>query len=503
MTEPRPAWLSYALGELARLGGLLPTQVEEGCGYGAPGALTIRPCADPDAVGLLELRRVEAAELADWPDRLLSLHPVDGAPPTGEALYRDAGGRSWISRDGDGVHCAVDFPADAWYLLGQREEVLHPERRDAHGRLSRAVSRTPDPVFERPWLELWGAFLRRALALAGPTVHFDRHPDGAEWSLALTHDVDSLSERSPGRALRLLAAGMLKLSAERLRAGRRMLKLLGRPDRHRCLERCRAADAPARGTYFVHPGRRGPHDPAYKLRRRRKELRELLSSGQELGHHYGYATAGDAAALGAELAELRRLTGSPDFGGRAHYLRLRGPGDLAVAARVGLVYDAGLGFADEPGYRSACGGPYRPWDYGSSTALGLFELPLTVMDGALFRRYGDEVPDVEECWRRLLTILKAGRRAGACVSLLWHQRVFGPAYPGWAEPYHRALAWARDHGARLGPAGEFVARARALEGLRLVEGRLINGADRPLTVYRSDRPAAAIPLEPGEAVDVA
>ena len=437
MTEPRRVWLDYALAELARLGGFVIEGFSGSVGYGGTGALTITPCAEPDEIEGLELSLVEGSETAGWPRRLLTLHPVSGPEPPGEPLYRDADGRCRIGRDGDGVHCAVDFPADARYLLAQREEMLHPERRDTHGRLSRELSRTSKAVFEAPRLEAWGVFLRCALSAATPIVLVERHPEGAAWSVALTHDVDSLGERSLGRALRLLAAGVLRLSGERLRAGRRMLRLLGEPDRHRRLGACREADAPFAGSYFFHPGRRGPHDPDYRLRRRRAELAELAAAGQELGHHYGYATAGNVAALEDELAELRRLTGLERVGGRAHYLRLRGPEDLAAVARAGIAYDASLGFPDEPGYRLGTGGPYRPWDYAKSSPLEIMELPLTVMEGALFRPYGDLVPRLDDCWSRLEPLLEAGRGAGACVSLLWHQRVFGPAHPGWAEPYER------------------------------------------------------------------
>jgi hypothetical protein len=486
---------SYALGELLRLGGVAAVWGSR-LGYGELAEVTISPSVESEP-RLIELTRVgEPPGRFPWPRQLHALFD-SRENPAGKPLYVDGGRRPRITLDGGVVRCAVDPVATTWYLLGQIEELEYPRRRDGHGRLSRGLSRTPTVFYDGPRLEDWGVFLAAVLALEGVVARVGRHPDGAAWSVALTHDVDSLGERSLGRALRLLGAGALRFSGERLRAGRRMLGLLRRPDRHRRLEHCIAADAPDAGGYYLHPGRRGPHDPAYRLSRNRKVLEKLLATGQEVGHHYGYLTAGNPELLRDEAEELRRLTGLEGFGGRAHYLRLRGPADLAALEAAELEYDASLGFADAPGWRLSTGGPYRPWNHAAERPLGLFELPLPVMDGALFRPWGDAAVEVEAAWRSLLPHLEAARDSGACLSLLWHQRVFGPAHPGWGEVYARALAWARENGARTVAPRELVDLARSAEGLTVHGGRLIHQGDRPLSVTFSTAPDRALPLEPG------
>ncbi|MBD3371953.1 MAG: hypothetical protein GF403_04465 [Candidatus Coatesbacteria bacterium] len=485
----------YALGELLRLGGVAAVWGSR-LGYGELADVTISPSLESEP-RLIELNRVgEPPGNLPWPRRLYAL--FDSADtPAGRPLYVDDGGRPRVTLAEGGVRCAVDPVATTWYLLGQIEELTRPERRDAHGRLSRALSRTPSVFFDGPRLEDWGSFIAAALAVGGVVARVGRHPDGAAWSVALTHDIDSLGERSLGRALRLIGAGALRFSGERLRAGRRMLGLLRRPDRHHRLEHCIDADAPDAGGYYVHPGRRGPHDPAYRLSRNRKVLEKLLATGQEVGHHYGYLTAGNPELLRGEAEELRRLTGLDCFGGRAHYLRLRCPADLAALEAADLEYDASLGFADAPGWRLSTGGPYRPWNHAAERPLGLFELPLPVMDGALFRPWGDATVEVEAAWRSLLPHLEAARDSGACLSLLWHQRVFGPAHPGWGEVYARALAWARENGARTVAPRELVDLARSAEGLTVHGERLIHKGDRPLSVIFSTAPDRHLPLEPG------
>lgn len=458
LTEPERERLTHALGELCRLGGLVTEAV---VGYGVAGELSLTPTPSGLEPQLTTLRRVSdgSAFFDSLPPRLVSLFTNrEKQPLPGRPLYAndDDTGRVVITQDEGRIHSSADPLAMAAYLLGQEEERRHPRRRDQHGRLSAEVSELPQLLWERPWLDIWARFLANVLSQNQPATLLDRHPDGASWAVALTHDVDSLGERSLGRAMRLFAAGTLRLSAKRLRAGGRMLKMLLKPDRHHCLDLCQQADAPAKGSYYFHAGKRGYLDPDYRLRNHRKAVKLLTGNGQELGLHYGFETRGDAALLAGELAELEEMTGQSDLGGRAHYLHLSSGDDLASVAEAGLRYDSTLGFPDEPGFRLASGGPLR------LPGSGLWELPLVVMDGTLFGS-DDGTADVEAAWERTRSLLDAARQAGSAITLLWHQRVFGSAYPGWGEVYRRALSYARKQGAWLGPAGDLIEHAKGLE----------------------------------------
>jgi hypothetical protein len=493
--------LEYAFGEILRLGGVL-VPGNATVGYGTGGDVVIRPAAADEPRGVLLQRVGEPPKTFDWPAELYSLFGDTEARLPGTPLYADDSGRNLVTLDGDSVHLSVDPLATAWYLLGQEEERRFPDRRDEHGRLSLGATALPPETFAGPWLEGWGRFLAGALSLKNTVVRYGRHPGGADWSLVLTHDVDSLSERGFPRALRLLAGGVLRFSKAHLRAAGRMFSLLKAPDRHRCLDLCVAADAPDRGTYLFHAGRRGRWDPEYRFAKLGRELAFLKSSGQEIGVHYGYETAGDAGRLAAELAAFERATGSPPAGGRAHYLRLRGPEDLGLVARAGMKYDSSLGFPDGPGFRIGTGGPYRFFDVVSGELTNLFELPLVVMDGALFRRYGEGPVDAQDAWSRVRPYLDAARETGAACCILWHQRVFGPAYPGWGDTYGKILAYARENGAWCGPAGELIEHARAAERLFTEEGKITNNTNVIIKLSISSEPGRTVTLHPGETLPV-
>jgi len=456
LSEPQRERLTHALVELCRLGGLVSEAV---IGYGVAGELSLAPTPAGAEPHLTVLRRVSdgSAFFDSLPPQLLSLFTNRKQQPLpGKPLYADEAGRVVVSIDDGRVHSSADPLAMAAHLLGQEEERRHLDRRDHHGRLSAAMSQLPGLLWERPWLDIWARFLAVTLSQGSPSTIVDRHPGGASWAVALTHDVDSLGERSLGRAMRLFAAGALKLSGKRIKAGGGMLKMLLKPDRHDCLSLCQQADAPAKGSYYFHAGKRGHLDPDYQLRSHRKALKLLAENGQELGLHYGFETRGDAARIKEELDELTRLTGQNSFGGRAHYLHLSDATDLASVAEAGLRYDSTLGFPDEPGFRLSSGGPLR------LPGSGLWQLPLVVMDGTLFDS-DDGTVDVEAAWERTQALLDAARQAGSAITLLWHQRVFGSAYPGWGEVYRRALSYARRHGAWLGPAGDLIEYSEGLE----------------------------------------
>ncbi|MCX7022069.1 MAG: hypothetical protein NTW26_07335 [bacterium] len=494
--------LDYALAEILRLGGVFVPGEGPTVGYGVEGDITIRPSTVDEPAGVHLKIQGNPPNPFGWPAELFSLFADTEARLPGRPLYADDSGKSLVTLDGDRVHLAVDPLATAWHLLGQEEERRFPERRDAHGRLSLGTTALPPEIFERPWFEEWGRFFTAALSIKNAVVRFGRHPGGADWSVVLTHDVDSLSERSLGRALRLLAAGLIKFSKPHLRAAGWMFRLMGAPDRHPCLDRCVVADAPARATYLFHAGRRGLWDPEYYLEQLPRELAFLKRTGQEIGVHYGYETAGDSEKLNAELAAFERATGFPPTAGRAHYLRLRGPDDLGLIARTCLVYDSSLGFPDGPGYRVGTGGPYRVFDTVSGELSSLFELPLVVMDGALFKKYGEGDVDVEDAWGCVRPYLEAAREAGAACCILWHQRVFGTAYPGWGEVFRRILAYARENGAWCGPAGEFIEHARSAEQMFAGEGKIVNNSSNIIMLSISTNPGKTVELHPGETLPV-
>jgi hypothetical protein len=142
-------------------------------------------------------------------------------------------------------------------------------------------------------------------------------------------------------------------------------------------------------------------------------LRRVDERGHEIGLHPSYETFRDPAALRAEHERLLAACEAAGVaqrpcGGRQHFLRWENPTTWRAWAEVGLEYDASLGFSDVVGFRCGTAREFPVFDLRARRRLDLSERPLVVMEQAL--------PDPAA----VVPLAAACRRAGAPLSLLWH-----------------------------------------------------------------------------------
>jgi hypothetical protein len=230
--------------------------------------------------------------------------------------------------------------------------------------------------------------------------------------------------------------------------------------------------------YFCMTSGRGYHpeegywDPSYTEGNPgfSQTLPDLRKRGFEVGLHGSYDSGSyrNPAALVREKERLERIVKGPVFGGRQHYLRFIAPQTWAAYEQAGMLYDSTLGYHDRIGFRAGMAAPFRPFDPRRGAPFDLWELPLMVMDGALF----DMEPDLdtqERKWQAVEEMLAHLADCGGCSAILWHQRVFShPAHAGWGEIYWRILDWVKARGGYMGPAREIIEDWRAGSALRLV-----------------------------------
>jgi hypothetical protein len=154
-----------------------------------------------------------------------------------------------------------------------------------------------------------------------------------------------------------------------------------------------------------------------------KVLRELHESGAELGVHASYLNIPDRS-LGAEVAALRGL-GYNVRGVRAHWLRY-GTDDLFEAiTEAKLEYDTTVGFANRVGFRNGASFIYRPYRFASESAYPFYEIPLAIMDGALYTDAHEHHVAAADLAARVLDMTDAF--ASGAISVLWHNTVFAGA----------------------------------------------------------------------------
>jgi len=276
-------------------------------------------------------------------------------------------------------------------------------------------------------------------------------PDGYEFALCLTHDVDrpyktyqavyyAIEERDPHHLLDLLPwrdpywtfEEILDLEASL--GVESAFYFLDEQDlfRDRPVEEWATAEG-----WCLFTGRYDLLDPDVV-----SIIREMNERGWEVGLHGSYESYDDPERLSIEKHTLEAILGHEVRGGRQHYLNLARPETWRHQQSVGLQYDATPGSSSEYGFHDGYD-PYRPFD----DEFVVF--PLTLMESAL----PDPTADVDAAWDVCERLLDEARANEAVMTVLWHPRFFSDEYAGYDVVYRRLIEHALDAGAWVGPPG--------------------------------------------------
>jgi len=182
-----------------------------------------------------------------------------------------------------------------------------------------------------------------------------------------------------------------------------------------------------------------------KYRFNNKRVSEIIKmldrNGWEIGLHGSYESCKYEDLLQEEKKELEQVLGAEVIGIRQHYLNLEIPHTWKIQCEVGFLYDASFGFRDEIGFRDDRYLPFHPLDNS------FLEIPLTLMDGALFSNYDGE----DVVWDKCFNVIKTAERQRGLLTVLWHQRVFNEdEFPGWSNVYTKILKECMERGAYFG-----------------------------------------------------
>lgn len=348
-----------------------------------------------------------------------------------------------------------DLVASAFFWLSGWQEYVVPTR-DAHGRFPHAASlQAALGTTARPVVDAYREMLAGQLRSHGIPVA-RRSWQGHRWALCPTHDIDYLRKWRPGILYREVVHYAVQNRRRVPPAGR--IRRLGTvlADWLRPGDPCRTAfermqaEVTARGgtaTYFLKAAARDPHDVAYPvdapyLRRRVDALR---AEGFEIGLHPSYPAHTNRAFLEEERDRLARVAGGPLTSVRQHYLRYEGPLTSRLHAELGFRIDSTLGFAEHEGFRHGTCLPFRIYDVDADAPLDVWEMPLAVMESALFNRRGLQGDAARAA---TAAVLQACRRFGGVCVALWHNTLWDEMdYPGWGRHFLETLDAAQAEGA--------------------------------------------------------
>jgi len=311
--------------------------------------------------------------------------------------------------------------------------------------LSRGQNSEYAPI---PTVEIHISMLRNWILDSGlPLIEIPPFPYGYNFIVCLTHDIDFINIRSHkfdrsviGFILRALFPLYFRDFRSKI-AWPKLLKnwkaLLSLPgvylglfrDFWFDLDRYMEIEREMCSTFFFIPFKNHRGDsiknkqPRYRAARYnindyKTLIEDLLKKGHEIGLH-GIDAWHDPQKGQKELQVIREIIGEDHVGVRMHWLYFSEDSPKALE-EAGFLYDSTLGYNDSIGYRSGTTQVFRlP---GSSK---VFELPLNVMDTAMFyrRRMGLSESEALQICRRLINDM---RTYGGVFTINWHARSLSP-----------------------------------------------------------------------------
>ncbi len=204
-----------------------------------------------------------------------------------------------------------------------------------------------------------------------------------------------------------------------------------------------------RATIFLKTDAHGPNDVHYKLGlpQMQRMIRGLQTDRFEIGLHSSYHAYDHPEYLRKERRLLTQMIGTAPISVRNHYLRYAPVTTAHLQANAGFMIDSTLGFAERGGFRNGTCMPFLIFDCQNNQVIDLWEIPLLIMDGALFNR---QKLSSEEAIAHSKDLLSQCKKFGGVGVALWHN-VMGEEmdYPRWDDHFEQIIEWSHQQGAKI------------------------------------------------------
>jgi peptidoglycan/xylan/chitin deacetylase (PgdA/CDA1 family) len=181
-------------------------------------------------------------------------------------------------------------------------------------------------------------------------------------------------------------------------------------------------------------------------------LGEIADKGWEVGLHGGYYAYDDSKEIAREKKLLEKALGRTVIGYRNHYLMFKVPDTWEHLAEAGFKYDTTIGYSNMIGFRNGMCHPYKPYDLRTGREIDILEIPLAIMDCALFD-YAHSDADALEASRKIIDTVE---KLNGVVTLLWHNNsmVETSHRASWGRLYEKLLEYCRGKNAWMTTGGE-------------------------------------------------
>ena len=268
-------------------------------------------------------------------------------------------------------------------------------------------------------------------------------PNGKQFAVCLTHDVDAVSSYSLKQSLRPIQKHLLNGDRSLpnvkafLRAGIDLARAKGKKDPLHFYERWLEVEKEvgSRSTFFFWPGwssvtKHHHTDCPYELFDSVvfdnqqctvvEMIREIDRQGWEIGLHPSWYSFNDADELKRQKESLEQALGKKVNSIRQHFLHYDIRVTPAIHVEAGFKYDSTLGFNDNIGFRFGTCYPWNLFDLESKKELPILEIPLILQDVAMLNKSKGMRIDSKMALRYMVQIAGEVEKVGGVLTLLWH-----------------------------------------------------------------------------------
>jgi peptidoglycan/xylan/chitin deacetylase (PgdA/CDA1 family) len=315
---------------------------------------------------------------------------------------------------------------EIWNLF-TREEDYSPTNVDKHGRV----------LYDKKELErAFEPKVSKYLVEEGMKIEF---PENKTFAVCLTHDIDEIYP--PLSHTLLSTAHCLKNLDFQGSIAQLMWKFNGK-ERSPYFNFLEIMDLEAKfgakSSFYFIATEDDPIRFRYHIEDIGDHLGEILDKGWEVGLHGGYYSFDNPEAIKREKKRLEDVLGTTVRGFRNHYLRFKTPDSWEILEDAGFSYDSTFGYSNAVGFRNGMCHPFRPYNLKKGREVNILEIPLVIMDDALFTIS----KSFEEAWQYTKKLIDITANLNGVITLLWHNYVFSCNFRNdWLRLYKKILKY--------------------------------------------------------------